>query len=340
MTYAGSGVDIRAKDAAARALLKAARFARPPGPGAPIGPPGHYAGMVEFGEHALVLCTDGVGSKLEVANAMRKWDTVGIDCVAMNVNDAVCVGAEPLAFVDYLAVERADAALASELGKGLDEGCRQANVSLVGGETAILPGLVKGFDLAGTCLAVVRKDRILTGERVRPGDAVVGVASSGIHSNGYTLACKALEAAGHAYTDKASGGRSLGDVLLEPTRIYVRAALECLAAHDVHGIAHVTGSGLLNLPRLRRDVRWVLDDPLPIPAVFDLVREAGSIAEDEMHRTFNMGMGLAVVVPGDEAEAAASLLARHFPAKVVGKIVEGKGIAVPSRSVELAGSKF
>jgi phosphoribosylformylglycinamidine cyclo-ligase len=257
----------------------------------------------------------------------------------MNVNDVVCVGAEPLAFVDYLAVDRVDPHLAAELAKGLNEGARQANVSIVGGETAVLPSIVNGFDLAGTCLGVVRKDRIITGERISPGDAIVGVASAGIHSNGLTLARKALAQAGVSYRRKL-GDTTVGLALLEPTRIYVRAVMDLLSkVPDVHGISHITGSGLLNIPRLKKDVRYVLDNPLAPHPIFDLVQKAGRVETPEMYRTFNMGMGLAVVVPGDRAEEAASVLSRHHPAQIVGRVEAGKGIAVPSKGVEFFEAK-
>ncbi|HUR68761.1 MAG TPA: phosphoribosylformylglycinamidine cyclo-ligase, partial [Candidatus Thermoplasmatota archaeon] len=334
LTYASSGVDIKAKDEAAKAIAKTLGFARK-GFGAPLGGSGHFAGMVDFGEHALVLATDGVGTKLEIATAMRKWDTVGIDCVAMNVNDAVCVGAEPIAFVDYLAVEKPDPHLAAELAKGLDEGARQSNMSIIGGETAVLPSLVKGFDLAGTVLAFVKKDRIVSGQRIAPGDVILGVPSSGVHSNGYTLVRRAMERARKSYHDAMPDGRSVGAVLLEPTRIYVKAALDMLEAipHGAcHGIAHITGSGLLNVPRLKKDVRYVLDAPLPIPAIFTEVQRWGAVADDEMHRTFNMGMGLCVIVAPEHADAALAALRKHWPGSArVGRVEAGAGVSLPTR---------
>jgi phosphoribosylformylglycinamidine cyclo-ligase len=260
----------------------------------------------------------------------------------MNVNDAVCVGAEPIAFVDYLAVEKADPALVAELAKGLNEGARQSNMTIVGGETAILPSLVKGFDLAGTVLGVVRKDRIVSGERIAPGDVLVGVASSGVHSNGYTLVRKAMERAGVKLADAMPDGRSVGETLLVPTRIYVKAVLELLEAlphGSVHGISHVTGSGLLNVPRLKKDARYVFDNPLPVPPILREVQKWGGVAEDEMWRTFNMGMGLCVVVAPEHAERATQVLAKHFPAQRVGRVEKGTGISVPSVGVELTGAK-
>lgn len=341
LTYASSGVDIKAKDEAAKQIAGLLSYART-GFGRPLGGSGHFAGMVEFGEYALVLATDGVGTKLEIANHMKKWDTVGIDCVAMNVNDAVCVGAEPIAFVDYLAVETADPHLAGELAKGLNEGARQSNMTVIGGETAVLPSLVKGFDLAGTVLGFVRKDRIVSGKDIRAGDILLGVESSGVHSNGYTLVRKAMERAGKKYEDALPDGRTIGEALLTPTRIYVKAVLEMIqevGAENVHGISHITGSGLLNVPRLKKDVRYVFDAPIKPPAVFDHVQQWGGVAMDEMYRTFNMGMGLCIVVPPEHAERALAVLKRHFPAQRVGRVESGAGISVPSMGVELTGAK-
>jgi len=271
--------------------------------GAPMGRIGHFAGLVDFGpDDALVLCTDGVGSKVEIANAMRKWDTVGIDCMAMNVNDALCVGAEPLAFVDYLAVQDPDPELTRQVGVGLDEGARQSNCSLIGGETASLPGIIKGFDLAGTCLAHVKKSAIVDGSRIAVGDVLIGLASTGIHSNGYSLARRAFESGGRKYADawpwvqdKAYAGKRIGDVLLEPTRIYVREVLSLLRSGiPVHGLSHVTGSGLRKIRRIKQDVRYDITDPLPVHPVFQRIRELGNVSAQEMYKTFNMGMGFVV----------------------------------------------
>lgn len=343
MTYASAGVDIKAKDEAAKAIAKTLGFVRSGALGKPLGGSGHFAGMVEFGDHALVLATDGVGTKLEIATAMKKWDTVGIDCVAMNVNDAVCVGAEPIAFVDYLAVDKADPHLAGELAKGLNEGARQSNMTIIGGETAILPSLVKGFDLAGTVLAFVRKDRIVSGQRIAPGDSILGVPSSGVHSNGYSLVRKAMERAGKSHHDKMPDGRSIGETLLEPTRIYVKAALDMLETVPngaVHGISHITGSGLLNVPRLKKDARYVLDAPLAPPPIFGEIQKWGGVALDEMYRTFNMGMGLCVIVAPEHADAALAALQKHWPgSKRVGRVEAGAGVSLPTLGVEITGAK-
>ncbi|MHB8586515.1 MAG: phosphoribosylformylglycinamidine cyclo-ligase [Thermoplasmatota archaeon] len=351
-TYARAGVDVRAKDDAAKRLAKALTFART-GRGSPLGGIGHFAGLIEFGDDALVLCTDGVGTKLEVATALRKWDTVGIDCIAMNVNDCICVGAEPLAFVDYLAVESADPAMAEEIGRGLSAGAEEANVSIVGGETAVLPSIVKGFDLAGTCLGVVRRDAIIGGDAIRQGDTIIGVASSGIHSNGLTLARNVFASAGMGYDADIGDGTTVGAALLEPTRIYVRAIMRLLAdlreasagteagAPPIHGIAHITGSGLLNLPRLKGGLRYRIEKPLAAPRIFAAIAEAGNVKAAEMFRTFNMGMGLALVVESSDADAIVKTLSKFHPTHIVGRVEGGPtGVDVPSSGVSLEGAKF
>lgn len=339
LTYAQTGVNIEREDKAIEALAGMVNFSRA-GFGAPMGRIGHFAGLVDFGpEHALVLCTDGVGSKVEIANAVKKWDTVGIDCMAMNVNDALCVGAEPLAFVDYLAVQDPDPELTRQVGVGLNEGARQSNCSLIGGETASLPGIIKGFDLAGTCLAFVRKADIVDGSKIAPGDVLIGLASTGIHSNGYSLARKAFERSGHAYTDAwpwaADGdyaGRSIGEVLLEPTRIYVREIIALLRSGiPVHGLSHITGSGLRKLRRINQGVAYHVSKPLPIQPVFRRIQELGNVADAEMYKTFNMGMGFVVVVPAAAAKKALAFLRSQvdYDVQIVGEVKAGKGVHHP-----------
>jgi phosphoribosylformylglycinamidine cyclo-ligase len=337
LTYADSGVDIAKEDKAVDALAGMLNFARD-GIGAPIGTIGHFAGLVEFGEHALCLCTDGVGSKVEIANAIKKWDTVGIDCMAMNVNDALCVGAEPIAFVDYLAVEDPDPEFTKQVGAGLERAAEMANVSMVGGETASLPGIIKGFDLAGTCLAFAKKSDLVTGEKIAPGDVMIGLASSGIHSNGYTLARAAFDGANHAYTDvwpfddAEHTGKSIGEVLLEPTRIYVREIMRLLKDEvPVHGLSHVTGSGLRKIRRINQNVAYYITDPLPIHSVFTRIQELGNVADHEMYKTFNMGMGFVVVVPKEHAAEALRVLqkATDYEVKIVGDVRAGAGVHHP-----------
>jgi phosphoribosylformylglycinamidine cyclo-ligase len=332
MTYAESGVDIEKEERAIKGILSSIKSQRK-GVGKPLG--GHYAGMIEFGEYALVLCTDGVGSKVEIASELKKWDTVGIDCIAMNVNDAICVGAEPLAFVDYLAIDDPKPEITKEIGKGLAKGAEISNISIIGGETASLPEVINGFDLAGTCLAYVKKSDIVTGETIVPDDAIIGIASSGIHSNGYTLARKVIQRSKLSYIDKFPDGfypgKTIGEVLLTPTNIYVKETLELLKNVDVHGVSHITGGGLRNLPRLNKNVNFVIDDPFESQPIFTFLQKYGNIDDKEMYQTFNMGMGLAIIVSEKDVEKSKSILEKHSSAnvKVVGRIEKGSGVEVP-----------
>ncbi|HVL88229.1 MAG TPA: phosphoribosylformylglycinamidine cyclo-ligase [Candidatus Thermoplasmatota archaeon] len=328
LTYAAAGVDIEKADRAKKAILKTLSFKRT-GLGAPLDLPWGFAGAVDFGEHALVLCTDGVGTKVEVAAATNRWETIGIDAVAMNVNDALCAGAEPLALVDYIVLQKPDEDLVTRIAVGLNEGARQSNATIVGGETAILPELANGVDVSATCLGYAKKSEILQAERVRAGDVLIGFASSGLHSNGYTLARRILRDAGVRYDDPGPGGRTWGEILLEPTLIYVKALLALRAKVAVRGAANVTGGGLTNLSRMNRRLEYVLDEPFPTPEVFRALAEYGKVEPKEMWRTFNMGLGFVVAVADADVPAALSALAPHANAKVVGRVVPGSGVWLP-----------
>lgn len=300
-TYKDSGVDHSAKIQAIKRLTGG--FEPRKGFGGPMEGIGNYASLIDFGDVALVLCTDGVGTKIMVADEMRKWDTIGIDCVAMNVNDLICVGAEPLAFVDYIAVDDPTKMPAEELGKGLAEGARQSNMSIVGGETAVLPDMVKGFDISGTAMGYVKKEDIISGELLREGDVVLGVPSSGIHSNGLTLARKIVKERGLSYHSPFAGGRrSLGLELLEPTRIYVPEVLSMLRKFrkKVHGLYNITGGGLGNLLRLNDELGMEITHPLEPQPIFKFLMSQG-VTEQEMYHTFNMGMGFTVVAERSHA---------------------------------------
>jgi len=332
MTYAEAGVDIDRKSQSISALVEHLKFKRK-GFGRPLDLPGHFAGLIDLGDVALTLCTDGVGTKLLIADEMKKWDTVGIDCIAMNVNDTICVGAEPIAFVDYIAIDEPDERKTAEVGKGLEVGARLSNMTIVGGEIAVLPELVKGFDLAGTCLGVVDKDRIVTGQRIKPGDAIVALPSSGVHSNGLTLARKIVEKVGVGYKKKAKGlQKPLGLELLEPTTIYVKQVLEILGRHEVHGMANITGGGLRNLIRLKKGVGFEIDDPIKPNAIFHVLQELGDVSDQEMYQTFNMGMGYCLIVPEREADGCIRKAGKG--AKVVGRVGKKDGVRVPSLGLE------
>jgi phosphoribosylformylglycinamidine cyclo-ligase len=320
LTYAESGVDIHAENRSIDAM-KAVLTTRRQGFGAPLTEIGHYAGLLDMGSFALAMTTDGVGSKVLIANAIKKWDTVGIDCIAMNVNDLYAIGAEPIAFVDYLAVEQIDPERAGQIAVGLRRGAELSNMTIVGGETASLPEIIRGFDLAGTAVGVVDKDKVVTGEKIRVGDAMVGVPSVGLHSNGYTLARRIIAESKYTYFDPMpdlNETRSIGEELLTPTRIY-HEIVELVKKVDVHGLAHITGSGLLKLRRIT-SFGFEITDPLEPQPIFRLLQELGGVDEAEMYRTFNMGMGFVVVVAEEDAKEACRIMGKG--SKVIGSIVK------------------
>ena len=325
--YARAGVSQSEADRAVAALV-GALAAGASGESRQVLASGHYANVVRIDEHTgIALSTDGVGTKLLVAEQLGRWDTVGIDCIAMNVNDVICVGATPLAMVDYLAVDRADAAVAEQIGRGLAAGAEQAGVEIVGGELAQLGELIRGLDLAGACFGTVPLDSLITGSAIRPGDAVIGLPSSGLHSNGYTLARSAL--ADVPLHDERLG-RPLGEVLLEPTTIYVKPVLDLIASDaEVRGLAHITSGGLHNLLRLEAEVGYEVDSPLPAPPIFGLIRELGAVDDAEMREVFNMGCGFcAVVAHGDEAAALDVLRGHHPEAAVIGRVTGDAGTVI------------
>jgi len=311
LTYADAGVDIDASEAATAALI-----------GAVGDSDGDYAGLLDIGDRYLALATDGVGTKLLVAEALDDYSTVGIDCIAMNVNDLVAAGVRPVAFVDYLAVEEPDETFAEQVGEGLAAGAERADIELVGGETAVMPEVVRGLDLAGTCAGLAAKDAVFDGE-ANPGDALVGWRSSGIHSNGLTLAREAVTL-NHDYADPApfEGYATLGRALLEPTRIYTDL-LDPMRDHGVRAAAHVTGGGWSNLERLGEN-RYVVDDPFDPQPVFEFVQSEGSVSDEEMHRTFNMGTGFVAALDPEAAES----LAAATGGRVVGSVEPGEGVAI------------
>jgi phosphoribosylformylglycinamidine cyclo-ligase len=321
--YAKAGVDQGAADSAVAGLVRALGAIQLGRPSAQVPLPGHYASVIRIDERTgIALSTDGVGTKLLVAEELRRFDSVGIDCVAMNVNDVICVGAEPLAMLDYLAVDRADPEVCEQIGVGLARGAELAGVEIPGGELAQLGELVSAVDLSGACFGIVALDAIVDGSAVRPGDSVIGLPSSGLHSNGYTLARSALHGIGFG---DGRLGRPLGEVLLEPTEIYVKPIVELLrSAVDVRGLAHITSGGLGNLLRLAADVGYEIDDPLPVQPIFELIQEHGDVSGEEMYDVFNMGCGFCVVVPPADEAAALETLHAHFPeARRIGRAAEG-----------------
>lgn len=328
LTYAKSGVDIEKENKAIAALANQLTYKRT-GIGAPITDVGHYAGLIDFGEYALALTTDGVGSKVIIANEMKRWNTIGIDCIAMNVNDLLAMGIEPLAFVDYIAISEPNNEIMRQIGEGLAKGAEISRMTIVGGETATLPDVIKGFDLAGTCLGMVKKDRIITGERIQIGDAVVGLPSSGIHSNGYSLVRKIIDDSGYLYSNPFpyNTDTTIGDELLIPTMIYM-GVLDAVNSFDIHGLAHITGSGLMKLHRVTK-FGFDIINPFPPQPIFRFLQEEGGVEDLEMYKTFNMGMGFVVVLSQDEADEAAKMMG----GKIVGEIIE-EGIFVKGLEIK------
>jgi phosphoribosylformylglycinamidine cyclo-ligase len=324
--YAKAGVDQGAADSAVAGLVKALGAIQLGRPSRQVPLPGHYASVIKLDERTgVALSTDGVGTKLLVAEQLGRYDSVGIDCVAMNVNDVICVGAEPLAMLDYIAIDRADPAVCKEVGVGLARGAELAGVEIPGGELAQLGEMVRGVDVSGACFGTVALDEIIDGSAVQPGDPVIGLPSSGLHSNGYTLARSALD--GLSLEDDPEGrlGRPLGDELLEPTAIYVKPVLELLRSEvEVRGLAHITSGGLGNLLRLAAEIGYEIENPLPVPPVFGLIQERSDTSDEEMHDVFNMGCGFCCIVASADENTALELLRRHYPgAKRIGAAVAG-----------------
>lgn len=324
---------------------------------------GHYASVLKLSEDvAIAISTDGVGSKTMIAAALGRYETIGFDCMAMNVNDVICVGARPVALVDYLGVNTLDEDRTDAILRGLGDAAREAGVAIPGGEIAQLPEVIgsdgrapgdeAAFDLVGTCVGTLHPARLTLGHDITPGDALVGIASSGIHSNGLTLARRALlDGAGYGLADVVPElGRTLGDELLEPTAIYVRAVTSLWdEGIETRGLAHVTSDGLANLCRLEAPVGYDVEELPEPPAIFTLIQRAAGIEAAEMYRVFNMGIGFVVIVPEAAAEDAAAVIGRAgyrpfrigtvtsepgvrvLPAGLEGSLTDGESVFRPAR---------
>lgn len=323
-TYAEAGVDIEKDGEAAASIVSLlhSTFQNRKGKAGEVKDLGtHFANIFQAGDSLFAMSTDGVGTKILVAEKLKKFDTIGIDMIAMVVNDLICIGAEPLALVDYLAVQSTPKKKLLEILKGVKAGADQAGIAIIGGETASLPEMITGdgtgFDLAGAGIGIVRK--LITGEAIVPGDSIIGIPSSGLHSNGFTLARKTLD-----MEDKQTL-----ETLLAPTRIYVKPTLNLLETTEIHGIAHITGGGLLNIPRLNPGLGYEVDNPLKPQQIFGQIQSTG-IEEEEMYKTFNMGMGLAVVCP----EAELTKIKSEFPgAQIVGKVSDKQGLRLRGKPI-------
>lgn len=313
LSYRDAGVDIDAGDALVNAIKPFAKRTMRDGV---LGGIGGFGALFEISKKyqnpVLVSGTDGVGTKLKLAFQLNRHDTVGIDLVAMSVNDILVQGAEPLFFLDYFSCGKLDVGTASRVIKGIASGCEQAGCALIGGETAEMPGMYPDgeYDLAGFAVGVAEKDQLIDGTKIVPGDVVIGLASSGIHSNGYSLVRRIIEVA-KPDLDADFHGRSLADALMQPTRIYVKSLLKLMAALEVKGMAHITGGGLVeNIPRVLPDnvVAEIQKNAWEMPPLFSWLQQHGNVAEDEMHRVFNCGIGMVVIVAKENAEKTIALL--------------------------------
>ena len=332
LTYADAGVSIDAGNALVRAIGPLARSTARAGADAQLGGFGGFFDLKAAGydDPLLVAANDGVGTKLKLAIEAGRHDGVGIDLVAMCANDLIVQGAEPLFFLDYYATGKLDNEVASAVVASIAEGCRQAGCALIGGETAEMPGMYAGgdYDLAGFCVGAVERNKVLTGADIGPGDVVLGLASSGVHSNGFSLVRKII-AERHWDLQETlawAGGTTLGDVLLEPTRIYVRSLLPLIQEGRIKGLAHITGGGILeNIPRVLPEGCHAIVDVgrWQLPAIFSLLQEGGQIAPEEMARTFNCGVGMAVIVAPDLAADVTSRLEPLESVVEIGHIEQG-----------------
>ena len=319
VTYSESGVDIDLEAVTVSKLadkLKSTLSCRDI-----ITDSGHYAALVKLGDKAIAMSTDGVGSKILIAEMMNKYDTVGIDCIAMVVNDILCVGAEPIALVDYLAVEKPDPERASEIAEGLVKGAEESKIAIIGGETASLPGIIKDFDLAGTGIGFVDID---------PGNVLIGIESNGIHSNGYSLARKALfDDAGFTVDDKMpNGNTTIGEELIRPTELYVKPIVALFEKeYNINGLAHITGGGFTNLRRLKKGVGYDINDLPEVPEIFKLIYEQ-NVDIKEMYKVFNMGIGFVVIAEESEAEKIMSTLKEYCNCQIIGKVTDDEKITV------------
>ncbi|WP_455370048.1 phosphoribosylformylglycinamidine cyclo-ligase [[Eubacterium] cellulosolvens] len=310
---------------------------------------GHYASLIDIGEgKALALHCDGCGTKVLIAQLMNKFDTIGIDCVAMCVNDLICIGAEPTTLIDYLALEKPDEAMLYEIMKGLVNAAKKINLNIVGGETAIMPDVIKGavpgrgFDLAAFCLGVIKTDSIIMGDKLSPNDIIIGLESSGIHSNGFSLARKILlDKAKYSLTNEIPEiGRSLGEELLEPTEIYVPAVLSSIQNAEIHAVAHITGGAFSKLKRFEShaNVGFHLQNIPEPPQIFKLIQDIGKITDDEMYKTFNMGIGLCMMTNKTNADEIISSCDKlGLKTYIIGNVTNETGVrlTIKDRTISL-----
>jgi phosphoribosylformylglycinamidine cyclo-ligase len=346
--YKAAGVDATAAQSGLQKIIAAIKQTWPPSDtiGAVKLDIGYFANVIDIGGIGLAICTDGVGSKTIIAQMTGRYDTIGIDCVAMNVNDVICVGARPISMVDYIAVENADADMLGAIAVGLAEGAKQAGISISGGEISQLKDVIRGFDLIGMAVGIVPLDRIITGRDLAPGDVIIGVESSGIHSNGLTLARHVFFERARLPIDHVFPELSipLGEELLRPTFIYVPEILDIIQqVPTVKALINITGDGLLNLPRVDATVGFEIDDMPPTPPIFRLIQQYGAVGNAEMFEVYNMGIGFCVLVAERDCAATLSILQRHGRrAQVIGRVIEddSKGVYLPAQKLIGHGKEF
>lgn len=346
--YKAAGVDVAAAESGLHKIIESIRQTWPSagGVGAVKLDIGYFANVIDIGGIGLAISTDGVGSKSVVAQMIKKYDTIGIDCVAMNVNDVICVGARPISMVDYIAVENADADMLGAIAIGLTAGAQAAGISISGGEISVLADVVHGFDLVGTAVGLVPLDRVVTGRDAAPGDVIIGLESSGIHSNGLTLARRVLFDQAKLPIDRVLPelGTPLGEELLRPTLIYVPEILDVIKnVPTVKALINITGDGLLNLHRVDAQIGFEIDNLPPVPPIFRLIREYGSVAASEMFEVYNMGIGFCVLAAGPDADAVLAIVRRHGRrARIIGRVIEdgNKGVHLPRERLVGHGKRF
>jgi phosphoribosylformylglycinamidine cyclo-ligase len=346
--YKTAGVDIAAAQSGLQKIIASIKqtWPAPDTIGAVKLDIGYFANVIDIGGIGLAICTDGVGSKTIIAQMMGRYDTIGIDCVAMNVNDVICVGARPISMVDYIAVENADADMLGAIAVGLAVGAKQAGISISGGEISQLKDVIRGLDLIGMAVGIVPLDRIITGRDLAPGDVIIGLESNGIHSNGLTLARqvffeRAKLPIDHVFPEL---GISLGEELLRPTFIYVPEILDIIQeVPTVKALINITGDGLLNLPRVDAKVGFEIDNMPPTPPVFGLIQQCGAVGNAEIFEVYNMGVGFCVLVAERDRAATLSILQRRGRrAQVIGRVIEdhSKGVYLPAQKLSGHGKEF
>ncbi len=340
-TYARSGVDVSQRSSALAALLREVSYRPPPSAGRVVEAPGHYAGLLRVGRETLAVTTDTVGTKVKLAAQLGRWEEVGEDIVGVNVNDLASVGARPAGLVDTILCHHPDVEAFRGIGKGLDRGLRAARCSLLGGETAIVPEIVDGIDLGATAFGFFpRGRRPVLGTAIRPGDRLLGVPSSGVHANGLTLLRRLLaERAVDLLRPRSGSARPVGEEILTPTRIYSVLADALADSSATHGLAHLSGGGVRNMVRLHSRVSFVFDRWPEVPPLFRWIQELGSLPDEEMFQTFNMGIGFVLVVSRTRLAETRRRLARAGASDAieVGHVERGTGVSVPAHGLAFEG---